>query len=171
MLSRYEEGEASTSCSNGERESCLFNDLSHSFTLSVDESIEKVFRKITDAEAAKNFDACLILCSQAMKMYPENIQIALLKAKFLVLTSQLEAANTILHDILINNTQNAEAIATLGLVFYHQGNLKKSVEVFSNALQISKQLHETAILRKNAKRFLQIIEQSKIMFFCFFFKL
>ena len=164
-MARYEGSEASSSSSSNYEEnpsSRLFNNSAQSFTLLVD--IREIREKINDAESVKNFAACLSLCSQAIKIHPEVISFAALKAKYLVLTYQSDEANAILARILKHDSQNAEAISTLGFVFYHQANFKKSVEVFGNALQIDKSLHDTVILRNKAERFLQILEQSKNYF-------
>lgn len=147
----------------GEGPSNLVSYPAQSNTLSVDESLDKVVQKINEAENAEDFGACLSLCSQAIKIHPKVISFAVLKAKFLVLTYQPDEANAILQEILRDDSQNGEAISNLGLVFYYQGNLKKSVEVFSDALQINNQMIATATLRKKAMMFLQIMGQSKIL--------
>lgn len=154
--------EAGASTSRGESSTRLLNNQVLT-TLSVDESLDEIREKINDAERGKNYAACLSLCSQAIKLYPEVAQLNVQRARFLVLTYQPDEANVILKKILEEDSQSSEAISTLGLVFYHQAKFEKSVELFTDALKIDK-THETAVLRQKARRFHEIMRQSKITF-------
>lgn len=121
--------------------------------------------KLKEAELKGNYSDCLALCSAALcsvKKSSEAIELVLLKAKFLVLTKQTDEASDILSEIIKNDPENAEAISTLGLIFYHQGSLKKSIEVFESALKINKHLSETLYLERNARQLLKIIDKCKL---------
>lgn len=116
---------------------------------------------IADASRENNFEACLGYSDEGLRLSPGSKEFLLMKAKFLVLMHQSDKANELLSEILKLDTQNAEAIATLGLIFYHQGNLNKSIEVFNNALEIDSSLTETKILRDKAMRITRIMQNSE----------
>lgn len=116
---------------------------------------------IADASREHNYEACLGYCDEGLRLSPGSKEFLLMKAKFLVLTHQSDKANALLSEILKLDAQNAEAIATLGLIFYHQGSLNKSIEVFNNALEIDSSLTETKILRDKAMRITRVIQNSE----------
>lgn len=127
------------------------------------DEIEEIRRKIEVAEKSNKFDKCLELCGRK----PDLKEFMLLKAKFLVLMNRSDEANEILCEIFKEDPQNATAISILGLIFYHQGNLKKSVEVFENALQIDPMLSHTKDVKAKAVALMTILENSKKTFLNF----
>lgn len=88
------------------------------------------------------------------------MELKLLKARFLVKMNKSDEANEILCDVLQEDPQNANAIFILGQIFYYQGNLKKSVEVISDALEINPLLASATILKSKAIRLMNIIKNS-----------
>lgn len=126
------------------------------------DDIRQVREEIRKAELRKDFGACLTLCCEAVKMSPaDQNEFLIMKAAFLVQVRRSDEANEILSEILGVDPHNAKALAVLGLIFNRQGNLKKSVEVFTSALQIDSGLKSTADLRKKALRLVEIFKQCK----------
>lgn len=123
--------------------------------------IATIRENIKDASRVNNFAACLDYCSEALRISPDSKEFLMTKAMYLVLTHQSDRANEILGETLKFDAQNAEAISILGLIFYHQGNIKKSIEVFSNALEINPGLKETRVMRDKATKIIKIMQNSE----------
>lgn len=124
------------------------------------DAVKRLREKIGDAERGKNFDDCLRYATRALKLSPDSMELKLLKARFLVQMNKSDEANEILCDVLQEDPQNANAIFILGQIFYYQGNLKKSVEVISDALEINPLLAPATILKSKAIRLMNIIKNS-----------
>jgi tetratricopeptide (TPR) repeat protein len=140
----------------GEGPSRLFPDLPQSAAFN-DGDIREIRERIEEAEQRKDFGACLTLCCSAIKMEPADLnEFLIMKAMFLVRANRSDEANEALAGILVNDPENARALGALGFIFYHQGNLKKSVEVFTNALQIDSGLKNVRDLRKKSMRLIEI---------------
>jgi tetratricopeptide (TPR) repeat protein len=145
----------------GEGPSRLFPDLPQSAALN-DDNIRKIRERIEEAEQRKDFGACLTLCCEAIKMEPADLnEFLIMKSMYLVRVNRSDEANETLAPILVNDPENAKALAALGFIFYHQGNLKKSMEVFTNALQIDSGLKNARHLKKNSKRLIEIFNASE----------
>lgn len=66
-----------------------------------------------------------------------------------------------LSKVIEREPKNAEAISTLGLIFYYQGNFQKSIELFDVSLAIKPELRHIIQKRKNASKFKKIFDQRK----------
>lgn len=128
---------------------------------SANQTVDRLRGHIEDADKLKKFEDCLEYCEQALRITPGLEYFLLLKAHYLVLTQKPEEANVILSEVLKREPQNAAAIATLAFIFYHQGNLRKSIEVFNNALQINPRMPEAKRFRDNAQRLLKVLQSSE----------
>jgi tetratricopeptide (TPR) repeat protein len=89
----------------------------------------------------------------------EGVYVA--KSEVSCVDGSIDEANELLCELFKENPQNAEAISILGLIFYHQRNLKKSVEVFNNALQIDPNLNDAKVAKENALKFMAVLSKSK----------
>lgn len=127
------------------------------------DAIKMIRENIKKTENLNAFETCLDYCEEALRLSPASLEFKITKAKFLVLTHQSDAANELLCEVFKSEPQNAEAIAVLGLNFYHQGNLEKSIEVFSNALEMNPKMMETKMMRDKAQRLMKILQTSKEM--------
>lgn len=123
--------------------------------------IATIRESIKDASRVNNFEACLDYCSEALRIKPDSKEFLMTKAMYMVLTHQSDRANEILSEMLKFDAQNAEAISILGLIFYHQGNIKKSIEVFDNALEINPSLNETKVMRDKATKIIKTLQNSE----------
>jgi tetratricopeptide (TPR) repeat protein len=124
-------------------------------------SMAEYKRRLDNAEKREKFEECLEICREVERISAGDKEIQLTKAKFLVLTGQFDAANDILGEKLKENPLNAEAIFVLGLIFYYRGNLKKSVEVFDNALQLDGSMSHARNLKTKATRLISIFNESE----------
>jgi tetratricopeptide (TPR) repeat protein len=123
--------------------------------------VDEYKSKIDAAEKEKKFEVCLDLCSEATCVVPSEREFLLLKARFLVLTSRFDAANDVLGEVLKENPLNAEAIYVLGMIFSYRGNLKKSIEVFDNALQIDSGISHAIDMKEKAFELTEIFKKRK----------
>lgn len=167
--------EVSESPQYGEGPSRLFPDSPQSAALN-DDYFREIRKRIREAEQRNDFGAWLALCSEAIKMEPiEVAEFMIEKAICLVRLGRNDEANEILARILVDNPNNAAALEGLGFIFYHQGNLKKSIEVFTSALDIDGKLKTARDLRKKAMKLIDIFNtrecnrMSRLDSFNFFF--
>jgi tetratricopeptide (TPR) repeat protein len=135
--------------------------LLHNHSSSNNGNLRSFHKRLGKAEREKDLGRCLTICCEVLKISPDSSEFLVKKASYLVEANRYYEANEILGKVLKDNPQNAEALATLGLIFYNQGNLQKCVEVFGNALQIDENLSKTKLLRHKALRLIKIFQQSK----------
>lgn len=131
------------------------------FQDAIENNRNSIFAELIAAEKLKNYKECLELSSKALCILPNSNEFMVLKANFLVLTNRFHAAIETLREIFKENSQNAEAISVLGLVFYHQGNLKRSVEVFDSALQLNSGMDDIKGVKENARNFIEVLKKSE----------
>lgn len=70
-------------------------------------------------------------------------------------------ANESLSKVIEKDPKNADAISTLGLIFYYKENFQKSIELFDVSLAIKPKAQHTVEHRKNASEFKKIFGQRK----------
>lgn len=70
-------------------------------------------------------------------------------------------ANKSLSKVIEKDPKNADAISTLGLIFYYHGKFQKSIELFDLSLAIKPKTQHTIEHRKNASEFKKICDQRK----------
>lgn len=131
----------------------------------IEETISRLRERIKMAEKLNKFEDCLQFTEEGLKITANSMDFVILKAKFLVLLNRSDEASKIISEIIKNNPQNAECIGILGLIFYYQGNLKKAVEVFTDALKIDSTLIYTKTLRDKAVKISRILQESKWIVF------
>ena len=125
------------------------------------ETLESYTRKIKATGLIGKFDECLRLCRKATSLGFEKNEFIQMEAEFLVLTNQLDEANHILERILKENPRDANAIYVLGMIFYYRGNLKKSVEVFNDALEIDSSMNHIEKMKEKANRLIKVFDESE----------
>lgn len=126
--------------------------------------VEHLREKIRDSEEKEKFEECLGTCESAFKLLSlmHHREFEILSAKFLVLTYQSQEAIDVLNKVFKEDPQNAEAISVLGLVFYYQGNLRKTVEVCLDALMINPSLKDTQVVLNTARSTINILKAGKM---------
>lgn len=133
---------------------------------SASDDLRRFHENIVKAAEKANYEVALRHVNEALLSFPNKLWLQLHKAYFLVLTYKSDEANETLMEILKNDPLNATAIAILAILFYYQGNLRKSVEVLHNVQEADSETLINTYKRK-AQKLIKILDSSK--FFVVFY--
>lgn len=98
-----------------------------------------------------NFDECLSLLEEAIKLSPGSIHLQLNRAKCMLWKKCFTEAENITLKIIQSDDANAEAHFVLGTIYYHKDMLQDALRCFEVCLQLSEEHVEakemTALLK------------------------